>query len=167
MTSNNGGTAANGLFAAWPAHLMVLLVVAAALYSFAHRPLPAFAPTAVLSARRTRCEETVAPLAERLGLPVEPLDALGEEEFAADPQAGLAVVEQLLAPRPAPGVTVVCSQGGAIPAILLSLGVRWEGVAGRLYPPAAKGSVWVLGGRPGALSADYYRDVFADPEAPS
>jgi 8-oxo-(d)GTP phosphatase len=128
--------------------------------------LPAFAPTTVMSARRTRCEETVAPLAERLGLPVEPLDELGEEEFAADPQAGLAVVERLLAPRPAPGVTVVCSQGGAIPSVLLSLGVRWEGVSGRLYPPAAKGSVWVLGGRPGALIADYYRDVDADPDAP-
>jgi 8-oxo-(d)GTP phosphatase len=128
--------------------------------------LPAFAPTAVMSARRTRCEETVAPLAERLGLPVQPLDELGEEEFAADPQAGLAVVERLLAPRPAPGVTVVCSQGGAIPSVLLSLGVRWDGVSGRLYPPAAKGSVWVLGGRPGALSADYFRDVDADPDAP-
>jgi 8-oxo-(d)GTP phosphatase len=127
--------------------------------------LPAFAPTTVMSARRTRCEETVAPLAERLGLPVEPLDELGEEEFAADPQAGLAVVERLLAPRPAPGVTVVCSQGGAIPSVLLSLGVRWEGT--RALPPAAKGSVWVLGGRPGALSADYFRDVDADPDAPS
>jgi 8-oxo-(d)GTP phosphatase len=128
--------------------------------------LPVYAPTTVMSANRTRCEETVAPLAERLGLPVEPLDALGEEEFAADPQAGLTVVEQLLAPRPAPGVTVVCSQGGAIPSVLLGLGVRWEGVDGRLYPPAAKGSVWVLGGRPGALSADYFRDLDADPDAP-
>jgi 8-oxo-dGTP diphosphatase len=126
--------------------------------------LPAFAPTAVLSARRTRCEQTVAPLAERLGLPVEPLGELGEEEFAADPQAGLAVIEQLMAPRPAPGVTVVCSQGGAIPSVLMALGVRVGGA--RLYPPSAKGSTWVLGGRPGALSADYYRDVDADPDAP-
>ncbi|SFE72327.1 8-oxo-dGTP diphosphatase [Blastococcus tunisiensis] len=125
--------------------------------------LPAFAPTAVLSARRARCEETVAPLAERLGVPVEPLAELGEEEFAADPEAGLAVVERLLAPRPAPGVTVVCSQGGAIPSVLMALGVRVEGV--RLYPPCAKGSVWVLGGRPGELSADYYRDFDADPDA--
>jgi hypothetical protein len=51
---------------------------------------------------------------------------------------------------------VVCSQGGAIPSALLALGVRWEGT--RLFPPSAKGSTWVLGGRPGALSADYYRD---------
>jgi 8-oxo-(d)GTP phosphatase len=120
--------------------------------------LPVFAPTAVLSARRTRCTETVAPLAERLGLGVQPLEELGEEEFNADPAAGLAVLERLLEPRRTPGVTVVCSQGGAIPAALLNLGVHWEGVVGRLFPPAAKGSVWVLGGRPGALSADYYRD---------
>jgi 8-oxo-(d)GTP phosphatase len=124
--------------------------------------LPLFAPMEVFSARRTRCEESVAPLAERLGLPVQPLAELGEEEFAADPQAGLAALERLLTPRDDPGVTVVCSQGGAIPSALLSLGVRWEGVAGRLYPPSAKGSVWVLGGRPGAMAADYYRSF--DPE---
>ena len=123
--------------------------------------LPLFAPVAVFSARRTRCEETVAPLGERLGLPVQRLAELGEEEFAADPQAGLAVVERLLTPRPEPGVAVVCSQGGAIPSALLGLGVRWEGVSGRRYPPAAKGSVWVLGGRPGTTSADYYRDFSA------
>ena len=124
--------------------------------------LPVFAPTAVLSARRTRCEETAAPLAERLGLDVQPLAELGEEEFSTDPVAGLAILERLLEPRSTPGVTVVCSQGGAIPTALLNLGVHWEGstraAAVRLFPPAAKGSVWVLGGRPGNLSADYYRD---------
>ncbi|UOY01482.1 NUDIX hydrolase [Blastococcus sp. PRF04-17] len=119
--------------------------------------LPVLAPTAVLSARRTRCEETVAPLAERLGLDVQPLPELGEEEFAADPEAGVSVLEKLLQPRTTPGVTVVCSQGGAIPAALMALGVRYEGI--RMHPPAAKGSVWVLGGEPGSLSADYYRDV--------
>jgi 8-oxo-dGTP diphosphatase len=119
--------------------------------------LPLFAPAAVLSARRTRCRETVQPLADRLGLPVQDLPELGEEEFDADPGAGLAVVERLLA-RDVPGVTVVCSQGGAIPSVLRSLGVRWPGAAGALWPPAAKGSVWALGGRPGALAADYYRD---------
>lgn len=117
--------------------------------------LPLFGPTAVLSAERTRCQETVQPLADALGLPVEPLPELGEEEFADDPQAGLAVVDRLLA---MPGVTVVCSQGGAIPSVLMALGVRWDGRPGRLWPPCAKGSVWALGGRPGGLAADYYRD---------
>ena len=83
---------------------------------------------------------------------------VAKKEFQADPEAGLAVIEQLLEPRAVPGVTVVCSQGGAIPSVLLALGVRWTGTAGALWPPSAKGSVWVLGGRAGALAADYYRD---------
>ncbi len=118
--------------------------------------LPLFGPQAVCTAPPIRCRDTVTPLAERLGLDLRTLPELGEEGFGADPEAGLAVVERLLAPRSAPGVTVVCSQGGAIPSVLLALGVRWEG--SRAYPPAAKGSVWVRGGAPGALSADYYRD---------
>jgi 8-oxo-(d)GTP phosphatase len=119
----------------------------------------------VLSAERTRCRETVTPLADRLGLPVLPLPELGEEEFHGDPSAGLAAVEELLAPRPAPGVTVVCSQGGAIPSVLMALGVRFDG--DRVIPPSAKGSAWVLGGAPGALAADYYRSFDPDPDAPA
>jgi 8-oxo-dGTP pyrophosphatase MutT (NUDIX family)/phosphohistidine phosphatase SixA len=122
--------------------------------------LPLFGPTAVLSVPRTRCEQTVAPLAQCLGLPVTSFPELGEEEFADDPEAGMRAVEQFLG---GPGVTVVCSQGGAIPSALESLGVKADG---RDHPPSAKGSVWVLGGRPGALIADYYRDVDPDPDAP-
>ncbi|MFP5369738.1 MAG: SixA phosphatase family protein, partial [Actinomycetes bacterium] len=118
--------------------------------------LPLFGPRAVFTAPPLRCSQTVTPLAERLGMSVQPLPELGEEGFSADPESALATVDRLLAPGAGPGVTAVCSQGGAIPSVLLALGVRWEG--SRAYPPAAKGSVWVLGGRPGALSADYYRD---------
>ena len=126
--------------------------------------LPLFAPTAILSVPRVRCSETVEPLAERLGLPVLPCRELGEQEFAAEPQAGLIVVERLLAPARVPGVTVVCSQGGAIPSVLMALGVRWNGAAGALWPPSAKGSTWALGGRPGGLLADYYRDFAGSAE---
>ena len=59
-------------------------------------------------------------------------------------------------------MAVVCSQGGAILSVLAALGVHFAGVPGALHPPSAKGSTWVLGGRPGALSADYYRDFAAD-----
>jgi 8-oxo-dGTP diphosphatase len=90
---------------------------------------------------------------------------LGEEEFQADPQAGLEMVRRLLRPRAEAGVTVVCSQGGAIPSVLMALGVSWP--ATRTYPPCAKGSVWALGGQPGALTADYYRNFDADPDAPA
>ena len=128
--------------------------------------LPHFRPTAILSVPRTRCTQTVEPLAEKLGLDVLPLPEMGEEEFSADPQLGLAAIERFLSPRSGPGVTVVCSQGGAIPSALMALGVRPEGLGGRLSPPSAKGSVWALGGRPGALAADYYRDFTPDPDAP-
>jgi 8-oxo-dGTP diphosphatase len=129
--------------------------------------LPRFGPTQLLSADLTRCRQTLEPLAERTGLVVRPAPELGEEEFSADPQAGLALVERLLAPRDTPGVTVVCSQGGAIPSVLIALGVQWEGLAGALSPPSAKGSTWALGGYPGALVADYYRDFAADPDVPA
>jgi len=128
--------------------------------------LPAFGPVGLLSADRVRCRQTLEPLAQLVGLPVERASELGEEEYSADPQAGLALVERLLEPREHPGATVVCSQGGAIPSALMALGVRWEGAAGALWPPSAKGSTWALGGRPGALAADYYRDAEPDPAAP-
>ncbi len=120
-----------------------------------------FAPATVAAAPPLRCRQTVAPLAERLELELAGEHRLGEEGFADDPPAGLARVEELLA---APGVAVVCSQGGVIPTVLQALGVHGHGVTG-LLPPAAKGSVWALGGRPGALVADYYRDVRPDPDA--
>ena len=129
------------------------------------RVLPAFGPTEILSAPPVRCLRTVEPLAELLGLDIGPAPELGEDGFGADPDAGLALVERLLAPRESPGVTVVCSQGGAIPSVLMALGVQFA--ATRDYPPCAKGSVWVLGGRPGSLLADYYRDLDPDPDAPA
>ena len=125
--------------------------------------LPGFAPARLLTAPPVRCRQTMTPLAAATGLPVGEVPELGEEAYDADPQAGLAVVRQLLA-DPA-GPTVVCSQGGAIPSVLLALGVRWHDTAGALWPPSAKGSVWALAGRPGALAADYYRDFAADPAA--
>jgi 8-oxo-dGTP diphosphatase len=126
--------------------------------------LPLFGPLELLTAEPVRCRQTLEPLAERTGLELRTLPEVGEERYAADPRAGLAAVERLLEPTEGPGVRVVCSQGGAIPSMLVSLGVRFEGT--RLHPPAAKGSVWALGGRPGALLADYYRDLGPDPDAP-
>ena len=128
--------------------------------------LAAFAPARLLSAPPVRCRQTLAPLAERLGLPVGEAPELGEDGFDADPQAGVDLARRVLAGDAGPGLTVVCSQGGAIPSVLLALGVRWHGTAGALWPPAAKGSVWALTGQPGALAADYYRDFSEDPAAP-
>jgi len=129
--------------------------------------LAAFGPVRLLSAPPVRCRQTLAPLGAALGMPVGAVPELGEAGFDADPAAGVAFVERLLAEDDPGGVIVVCSQGGAIPAVLLALGVRWHGAAGALRPPAAKGSVWALGGAPGAVTADYYRDFAADPAAPA
>ncbi|RBY96657.1 NUDIX hydrolase [Blastococcus sp. TF02-8] len=126
------------------------------------RVLPLFGPTTVATATPLRCRQTVTPLAEHLGLDVEELVEFGEPEFGGDPHRALETTLRLLE---GPGVTVVCSQGGTIPTVLAALGVHGHGVPG-LHPPAAKGSVWVLGGRPGGLSADYYRDLGPDPDAP-
>ena len=127
--------------------------------------LALFGPTEIASAPPLRCRQTVQPLAEGLGLPVRDCPEIGEQGFAADPQAALDLVEGLLEPRERPGVTVLCSQGGAIPSVLQALGVHGHEVPG-LLPPAAKGSVWALGGRPGALVADYYRTFGPDADAP-
>lgn len=123
--------------------------------------LPLFGPTSVGAAAPLRCRQTVTPLAERLDLPVTGRREFGEPEFGGDPQIAL---ESLQRELDAPGVAVVCSQGGTIPTVLRALGVHGHGVPG-LHPPAAKGSVWALGGRPGALVADYYRDLDPDPDA--
>ena len=127
--------------------------------------LALFRPVAIAAAPPVRCRQTVEPLAELMGTGVQELPAFGEDGFSADPQGTLAALERLLVPRGAgDGPTVVCSQGGAIPSLLMALGVRWAGIAGALWPPTAKGSVWALGGSPGALTADYYRD-FAPEQA--
>jgi len=110
------------------------------------RVLPLFGPARLLTAPPTRCRETLEPLAEALGLAIGEVPELGEQGFTADPHAGLALVEELLLDDGA-GPVVVSSQGGAIPSVLMSLGVRWQGTTGPLWPPAAKGSVWALGGR--------------------
>jgi len=48
MATSNAGTAGGaGPLAGWPAYLMVLLVLLAAVYSFSHRPPPPFAPTQI------------------------------------------------------------------------------------------------------------------------
>jgi 8-oxo-dGTP pyrophosphatase MutT (NUDIX family)/phosphohistidine phosphatase SixA len=126
--------------------------------------LPLFGPAAIASAPPLRCRQTVEPLAEALGLDVRRLPEIGEEGYAEDPQAAFALVQDLLTARDR-GPTVLCSQGGAIPSLLQALGVHGHDVPG-LPPPAAKGSTCTIGGRPGALVADYYRNFATDADAP-
>jgi len=110
--------------------------------------LAAFDPQRVLAADRVRCEQTVQPLADHLGLHVLSAPTLSDDAYHQDPEAGLATVRQALEQ---PGTTVVCSQGEAIPAMLGQLGVP-----GPEYP-ARKGSMWALSiADRGVIAADYY-----------
>ena len=117
--------------------------------------LPLYGPDRVVSAPQVRCRDTVAPLADALGLPIADDPLLSEPSYADDPDATLKRVRELAAQ---PGVTVVCSQGGVIPGVVAALArdaalpvaVDVDDV------PSKKGSTWVLGLRDGALvSADY------------
>ncbi len=89
----------------------------------------------ILSSPYARCVQTVAPLAERLGLTVESHDALAEGASEAEV---VELVRKMAAENP-----VLCTHGDVIPNLLDSL-ARRDGL--RLPPryPCAKGSVWVL-----------------------
>jgi 8-oxo-dGTP diphosphatase len=110
--------------------------------------LAVFCPQRILAADRVRCEQSVQPVADRLGLSVGSAPALSDEAWEKDPDAGLAAVRESLAQ---PGTTLICSQGETIPALLEQLGVP-----GAPYP-CRKGSVWALAvAERGVIAADYY-----------
>lgn len=115
--------------------------------------LAVFNPRRVLAADRVRCEQTVQPLADRIGLRVDTAATLSDEAWERDPEAGLAAVRELL---DQPGTTLICSQGGAIPALLERLGVPGA------PHPCRKGSVWALSvADRGVVAADYYPSPYA------
>jgi 8-oxo-dGTP pyrophosphatase MutT (NUDIX family)/phosphohistidine phosphatase SixA len=115
-----------------------------------------FGPDRVLSAPPVRCRDTVVPLADRLGLPIGEEPVLGEDGYLDDPAAALARLRDLAR---TPGVTVLCSQGGAIPHLVgaLATGAGLPGVDPDDVP-AKKGSTWLLAFGPDAAlcAADYY-----------
>ncbi len=115
--------------------------------------LAAFHPRRVLAADLVRCEQSVQPLAEHLGLRVHSAPTLSDEAFDKEPDAGLATVRELLEQ---PDATVICSQGEAIPALLEQLGAPDPPY------PARKGSLWVLSiADRGVIAADYYPRLHA------
>jgi 8-oxo-dGTP diphosphatase len=113
--------------------------------------LAAFGVTRVVSAPPVRCVQTVAPLAERLGLEVEREPLLGEDGYGDDPVAALARLEDLLRTD---GL-VVCSQGGALPALLDALADRSGLALGDTH--TRKSAAWVLTLRAGDLVAADHR----------
>ena len=108
--------------------------------------LTAYAPQAVRSAPPRRCQDTVRPLADRLGLAVEQDDRLSERTWAADPTAVVAAVCELGAGE---GSTVACSQGGAVQEAVAALTAQAGTPLDRVR--ARKGSLWALSFSAGRL----------------
>jgi 8-oxo-dGTP diphosphatase len=114
--------------------------------------LRAFGVQRVHSAPRVRCRQTVAPLADELGVETTLEPALTDEAYSDDPDAALARVIELAAGE---GVAVVSSQGTAIPGIVGDLAE----LAGLDVGDAStkKAGAWGLGFDGGTLVyADYY-----------
>ncbi len=111
-----------------------------------------FGPAAVGAADLLRCEQTVAPLAEAVGVAVEHWPALSERRHGRAAEEAADLVRSLATDgRP----VAVCSQGGVIPDVLAALGGRKLRDA-----PARKGSVWVLSFAGSTLvAADYLRSL--------
>jgi ADP-ribose pyrophosphatase YjhB (NUDIX family)/phosphohistidine phosphatase SixA len=110
--------------------------------------LRVFRPRAVVAADRIRCRQTMEPLAESLGVPVETDPAFADEAYLDDPHR---TRDRLLAYCTG-ATTAICSQGTAIPLLVKAL--RAE--AGPL-PPSRKGSLWTLSIHRGdVIAADYY-----------
>jgi 8-oxo-(d)GTP phosphatase len=108
-----------------------------------------FAPTRVVSANRTRCEQTVEPLARALKLPVET-----DPTFADENLRPRATANALLALAKPGSVTVVCSQGVTIPTLISEL------VPDDRVTDTRKATAWVLTIVDGdVVTADYYDDA--------
>jgi 8-oxo-(d)GTP phosphatase len=113
--------------------------------------LRCFAPQRVVSADLTRCVQTVEPIAHSLGVDVRVDPAFADDSYLDTPTA----TETALLSLAKPGtVTVVCSQGTAIPALIDQLGPGTDASDTR------KGAAWALCLVDGdIIAADYYGDA--------
>ncbi|HTY29316.1 MAG TPA: bifunctional NUDIX hydrolase/histidine phosphatase family protein [Mycobacterium sp.] len=101
--------------------------------------LMAFGATDIYAADRARCTQTVEPLAQELGVAINPEPALTEEAYAADPKPAR---DRVLAIAARGGTPVICTQGKVIPYLL----AWWrDGEDGKPDKRRnRKGSTWVL-----------------------
>ncbi len=112
--------------------------------------LACFAPDRIVAADRTRCVQTVEPLANTLRLPIDVVETFTDEAFVDDPEA---TARELLALGKPNVAVVVASQGTAIPGLIERL---------PLDPPVRrsttrKGASWLLSyADPARVQADHY-----------
>jgi len=110
--------------------------------------LLAFGATNVRAADRVRCQQTVEPLAEELGVPIQDEPTLTEEAYAKSPKRGR---HRMLEIAKQEGTPVICSQGKVIPEL-----IAWWCDRDGVRPDKSrnyKGSTWVLSLSDGRLTA--------------
>jgi 8-oxo-(d)GTP phosphatase len=110
--------------------------------------LMTFGPTDVYSADRVRCQQTVEPLAEELGVSINNEPALTEEAYADNPKRARRRVLQIAESHRTP---VICTQGKVIPDL-----IAWWCERDGIRPDKSrnrKGSTWVLSLANGRLIA--------------
>ncbi len=113
--------------------------------------LASFAPERIISADRTRCVQTVEPLAALTGLSIEADNRLGDQGYAADAKRAQATIRSLLEES---GRVVLSSQGDVIPSLLHD----WRCVPRSRPAKTRKGGVWVIGfAGAKAVTSEYYR----------
>ncbi|MCX8558202.1 NUDIX hydrolase [Mycolicibacterium mucogenicum] len=104
--------------------------------------LLAFGAGEVHAASRTRCHQTVEPLAQELGVRVRDEPTLTEEAFAADADAARKRVLKIAAKADDGTVPVICTQGKVIPDL-----ISWWCERSGIRPDKSrnrKGSMWVM-----------------------
>jgi 8-oxo-(d)GTP phosphatase len=107
-----------------------------------------FGATEVFAADRVRCQQTVEPLAEELGVHIRNEPALTEEAYAKNPKRAR---NRMLQIARRSGTPVICSQGKVIPDL-----IAWWCEREGIRPDKSrnhKGSTWVLSLAAGRLVA--------------
>lgn len=110
--------------------------------------LLAFGAETLHAADRTRCRQTLEPLAEELGVAIKAEPALTEEAYAENRKQARS---RLLKIASGKGTRVICSQGKVIPHL-----IDWWCARDSVRPDKSrnrKGSIWVLSMHDGKLIA--------------
>jgi 8-oxo-(d)GTP phosphatase len=110
--------------------------------------LLAFGADTLYAADRTRCHQTIEPLAEELGVRVHSEPLLTEEAYADDRKAARRRILEIAATD---GTPVICTQGKVIPDL-----IDWWCARDGVRPDKSrnrKGSTWVMSSWQGKLVA--------------
>lgn len=104
--------------------------------------LLAFGASDIYAASRTRCHQTMEPLAQELGVQIRDEPTLTEEAYSADADAARKRVLKIAAKSNDETVPVICTQGKVIPGL-----ISWWCDRSGIRPDKSrnrKGSMWVM-----------------------